>query len=60
LAQALEKFRIDIEESTDVGDGQVLVTAQATGRMRGSDVEVPQRVATLQRIENGLIVSMRF
>ena len=55
-----EKFQIDREEIIDVGDGQVLVTAQATGRMHDSDVEVPQRVATLQRTENGRIVSMRF
>jgi ketosteroid isomerase-like protein len=55
-----EQFRIRLEETVDAGDGVVLALARATGRLRGSDIEIPQEAATVQRVEDGRIVSMGF
>ena len=55
-----EQFRIRLEERIDAGDGVVLLVAQATGRMRGSGIEIPQEAASVHRVEGGRIVSMGY
>jgi hypothetical protein len=58
--QPWEQFRVRLEEKIDAGDGVVLLLAQATGRMRGSGIEIPQEAASVHRVEDGLIVSMDY
>jgi ketosteroid isomerase-like protein len=55
-----EQFRIRLQETVDAGDGVVLLIARATGRLRGSDVEIPQEAASVHRVQEGRIVSMGF
>lgn len=55
-----DEFHIVLGEAVDTGAGQVLVLADATGRMRGSGAEVPQEVAALCRVERDKIVAMGF
>ncbi len=58
--QPWEQFRIALEETIDIGDGVVLAPARMTGKLRESGIEIPQEGASLQRVEDGRIVSMGF
>ncbi|MEK6251143.1 MAG: nuclear transport factor 2 family protein [Actinomycetota bacterium] len=55
-----DEFHVVMEDVPDSGQGDVLVLAQATGRMRGTEAEVPQEVAALCRVERNRIVEIGF
>jgi ketosteroid isomerase-like protein len=54
-----DEFHVELEGTEDSGS-QVLLLAQALGRMRGTGTEVPQEVAMLCRVEEGRIVAIGF
>jgi ketosteroid isomerase-like protein len=55
-----DEFHVVMADAIDTGEGQVLVLADATGRMRGTGAEVPQEVAALCRVEGEKIVAIGF
>jgi hypothetical protein len=55
-----EEFLVGVEDVLDLGDGGVLMLAEATGRMRGTGAEVPQEVALFCHVDGGRLDSIGF
>jgi ketosteroid isomerase-like protein len=55
-----EEFRVEVKEVIDAGNGQVLTLGSAVGLMRGTGAELPQEVAVLCRVEDGLIIQVGY
>jgi ketosteroid isomerase-like protein len=58
LPDAAENQHFEVEELTDLGEGQVLVVARYLGRGRRSGIEVDERIASVHRLSEGMIVSV--
>ena len=58
LPVAIEGQHIEVEELKDLGEGRVLVMAKYGGRGRRSGIELDQRIASLHRLSEGMIVSV--
>ncbi len=56
---AMDEFKLDVEETLDVGDGRVLLVTRATGRGSDSGVPVEARIAQLWELRDGLSVRAR-
>lgn len=55
-----EQFRVALAEIVDAGGGRVLAQGRATGRLRGSGVEMTQDAASLHMVQGGKVAWMRF
>ena len=56
---AMDDFKLDVEDTLDVGDGRVLIVTRATGRGKDSGVPVEGRIAQLWELRDGLSVRAR-
>ena len=54
-----ENPRVEVEELRDLGDGRVLVIARYLGRGKRSGIELDQRISSVHRLRDGMIVSVR-
>ena len=50
---AMDDFRLEVEETIDAGDGRVLLVTRATGRGKDSGVPVEGRLAQLWELRDG-------
>jgi ketosteroid isomerase-like protein len=58
LPDAAENPHAEVEELRDLGEGQVLVVARYLGRGKRSGIELDQRIASVHRLSEGMIVSV--
>jgi ketosteroid isomerase-like protein len=58
IPDAIENQHVEVEELKDLGEGRVLVVARYVGRGRRSGIELDQRIASLHRLNEGMIVSV--
>ena len=58
--EAWDEFRVEVKDVIDAGNGQVLTLGSAVGVMRGTGAELPQEVAVLCRVEDGLIIQVGY
>jgi ketosteroid isomerase-like protein len=59
IPDAFEDLRVEIEEVRDLGEGRVLLVARYLGRGRRSGVELDERISSIHRLRDGMIVSVR-
>jgi ketosteroid isomerase-like protein len=58
LPDAIENQHVEVEELKDLGEGGVLVVARYAGRGRTSGIELDQRIASVHRLSEGMIISV--
>ena len=58
IPDAIENQHVEVEELEDLGEGRVLVVGRYLGRGRRSGIEVEQRIASIHRLSEGMIVSV--
>jgi ketosteroid isomerase-like protein len=58
LPDAIENQHVEVEELEDLGEGGVLVVARYAGRGRTSGIELDQRIASVHRLSEGMIISV--
>jgi ketosteroid isomerase-like protein len=56
IPDAIESQHVEVEELEDLGEGRVLVVARYAGRGRRSGIELDQRIASVHRLSEGMIV----
>jgi ketosteroid isomerase-like protein len=54
-----ERFRIELEQTLDAGDGRVLSLVELRGRMKGG-AEVSQPAASVIHVRDGIVVEAEF
>ena len=54
--ETMENFRLEVEETLDLGDGRVLLVTRASGSGKDSGVPVEARFAQVWEIRDGLAV----
>jgi ketosteroid isomerase-like protein len=59
IPDAFEDLRVEVEEVRDLGEGRVLLVARYLGRGRKSGIELDQRISSIHRLRDGMIVSVR-
>jgi ketosteroid isomerase-like protein len=59
IPEALEGFRVTIEEASELPDGQVLVVGHQRGRGVESGAAVEMHTAGIVRLDGGMIVSFQ-
>ena len=58
MAEAVEEWRVTIEDIVDAGDGRLLVTGSSHVRGKGSGVSFDQRVFTVVTLRDGKLIQM--
>jgi len=58
MVEAIEDWRITIEDAVDAGDGRVLLTGASHVRGKGSGVSFDQRVFTVVTLRDGKLIQM--
>jgi ketosteroid isomerase-like protein len=59
IPEGIESFRASPEEFTELGNDRVLVSGLFQGRGGSSDIEVNIRVASIYKIRDGLVATVR-
>ena len=59
IPDAIEDFRVEVEELRDLGEGRVLLVARYLGRGKSSGVELEARISSIHRLRDRMIVSVR-
>jgi ketosteroid isomerase-like protein len=58
IPDAIEDFRV-VEELRDLGEGRVLLVARYLGRGKSSGIELEERISSIHRLRDRMIVSVR-
>jgi ketosteroid isomerase-like protein len=58
IPDAIEDFRV-VEELRDLGEGRVLLVARYLGRRKSSGIELEERISSIHRLRDRMIVSVR-
>jgi ketosteroid isomerase-like protein len=59
IPNAIEDAHVEVEELTDLGEGRVLLVARYLGRGKRSGIEIEERISSVHRLHEGMIVSVR-
>jgi ketosteroid isomerase-like protein len=59
IPEAFEDRRVEVEELRDLGEGRVLLVARYLGRGKGSGIELDERISSIHRLRDGMILSVR-
>jgi ketosteroid isomerase-like protein len=59
IPDAIEDFRVEVEELRDLGEGRVLLVARYLGRGKSSGIELEERISSIHRLRDRMIVSVR-
>ncbi len=59
IPDGFEDYRVEVEELTDIDQGRVLVVATYSGRGKASGIEIAERISSVHRLRDGMIVSVR-
>jgi ketosteroid isomerase-like protein len=59
IPDVVEDYRAEVEELMDLGKARVLVVARYRGRAKQSGIEIDERISSVHRLRDGMIVSVR-
>jgi ketosteroid isomerase-like protein len=59
IPDAIEDFRVEVEELRDLGEGRVLLVARYQGRGKSSGIELEARISSIHMLRDRMIASVR-